>query len=227
MNKRILILGYLILTINLVSFSQVNARLNSMIRNSSLYVDNPYEKVVGNPYIEKEFLEGKMVFKDSSEISEVLLRLNHNTDQIEFMEGDEIRGFSKPQDLEFANFGNRSFIYVRYFLSKKVMYGYFEVLANGYCKLLYRRESIIKREQLPPSEMSGGNYRDYFRTTEDYYLLVASEPAKKIVKSKKSVLKTINNQETELNKYIIENGLKLKQEESLIKLINYYNSLKQ
>ncbi len=227
MNKRILFLGYLILTINLVSFSQVNARLNSMTRNSSLYVDNPYEKVEGNPYIEKKFLEGKMVFKDSSEISEVLLRLNHNTDQIEFMEEDEIRGFSKPQDLAFANFGNRSFIYVRYFLAKKVMYGYFEVLANGYCKLLYRRESIIKREQLPPSEMSGGNYRDYFRTTEDYYLLVASEPAKKIVKSKKSVLKTINDQETELNKYIIDKGLKLKQEESLIELINYYNSLKQ
>ena len=92
---------------------------------------------------------------------------------------------------------------------------------------MYRRESIIKREQLPPSEMSGGNYRDYFRTTEDYYLLIASDPAKKIIKSQKSVLKTLADQETELKKYIKENGLKIKHEENLIKLINYYNMLKQ
>ena len=227
MIKKIIFLVCLIITINLGSFSQVNARLNSMTRTSSLYVDNPYEEVEGNPYFEKEFQAGKMVFKDSSEISGVLLRLNHNTDQIEFMEGDDIKGFSKPQDLAFANFGNRNFIYTSYLMGKKVEYGYFEVLANGYCKFLYRRESIIKREQLPPSEMSGGNYRDYFRTTEEYYLLLASEPAKKIMKSKKNVLKTIDDKELELNKYITEKGLKLKQEEDLTELINYYNRLKE
>lgn len=227
MKKTILILVYLIFQTTFVSFSQVNARLNSMTTRTSLYVDNPYEKVEGNPYVEKEFQKGEVVFKDSSKISGVLMRLNHNTDQIEFMEKDEILGFSKPEELARASFGNRNFTYERYNLGKKILYGYFEVLVNGYCKLLYRRESIIKREQLPPSEMSGGNYRDYFRTTEDYYLLIDSEPAKKIIKSQKSVLKTLADQETELKKYIKENGLKIKHEENLVEVINYYNKLKQ
>ena len=110
MKKIILILGYLIFQTTFISFSQVNARLNSMTSRTSLYVDNPYAKVEGNPYVEKEFQKGEVVFKDSSKISGVLMRLNHNTDQIEFMEKDEILGFSKPEELAWASFGNRNFM---------------------------------------------------------------------------------------------------------------------
>ena len=221
------ILIFLLLFSKLISYSQVNARINSMTTKSSLYVDNPYEKVEGNPYVEEEFMEGVVVFKDSSKISEVFLRLNHNTDQIEFMEGDEIRGFTKPEDLAIASFGSRSFIYNKYRRGKKIQSGYFEVLASGYCKLLFRRESIIKREQVPPSEMSGGNYRDYFRTTKEYYLVLGAEPAKKVIKSQKNVLKVLAEEESNLKKYIADEGLKVKNEKDLVKLINYYNKLKE
>ncbi len=227
MIKRTYILAFIMLLSNLNSYSQVNARINSMTTKSSLYVDNPYEEVEGNPYVEEEFMEGVVVFKDSSKISKVFLRLNHNTDQIEFKEGDEILGFTKPEDLALASFGNRSFIYNRYHIGKKIQSGYFEVLASGYCKLLFRRESIIKREQVPPSEMSGGNYRDYFRTTEEYYLLLGAEPAKKVIKSQKSVLKALAEEESSLKKYIADEGLKVKNDEDLVKLINYYNDLKE
>lgn len=227
MTKGTYILAFIMLFSNLISYSQVNARINSMTSKTSLYVDNPYEEVEGNPYVKEEFMEGVIVFKDSSKISEVFLRYNHNTDQIEFKEGDEIRGFSKPGDLELASFGNRNFIYNRYYIGKKIQLGYFEVLAFGYCKLLFRRESIIKREQLSPSETSGGNYRDYFRTTEEYYLLLGAEPAKKVIKSKKSILKALAEEESNLKKYITNEGLKVKNDEDLIKLINYYNDLKE
>jgi len=221
----------LVLTITQNSVCQINtstgmsSRMQSLLRTTSLYTTNPYENVVGNPYIDEQFQEGEILFKDSSVYEVTGLRLNHNNDQIEFKQDEQILAIPNPKDLISVSFGDHLFYYERYVKGKKILYSYFEVLVPGKISLYYRRASIIKREKLAPSEMSGGNYRDYIRTVEDYYIKKEGEPAFLINKTQKSILKALSDKEAELEEYIDQNKLKIKKEEHLKDLIEYYNSL--
>lgn len=213
------------------SFTQINAstgmssRMQSLLRTTSLYTTNPYENVYGNPFVDEEFQDGEILFKDSSIVKEIALRLNHNNDQIEFKQDGKILAIDNPEDMISFSFGNHLFYYEKYLSGKKILSGYFEVIVAGKTNLFYRRNSIIKREKLPPSEMSGGNYRDYFRTVENYYIKQEGKPAFLVYKTRKSILKALSDKKAELEKYIDQSNLKIKKEGQLKDLIEYYNSL--
>ncbi|MEA1896157.1 MAG: hypothetical protein U9N53_00675 [Bacteroidota bacterium] len=205
--------------------SGMNARMQSILKTTTLYVADAYEDVYGNPYVDEEFKEGEILFKDSSIYNGIGMRLNHNNDQIEFQQDGQILAIPNPEDLISVSFGDYQFIYGEYTKGKKVLSSFFEVLVSGKADLLYRRESIVKREQLPPSEMSGKNYRDYFRTIEDYYIKREGGPASLVYKTQKSLLKALTDKKFELEKYIDQNNLKIKKEEDLKVLVEYYNSI--
>ncbi len=205
------------------SSSGMSARMQSLLGSTSLYVANPYENVYGSPYVDEEFRAGEILFKDSSIYKGISMRLNHNIDQIEFQQDGQILIIPNPEDLISVSFGNHLFTFEKYAKGKKNLSGFFEVFVSGRTNLLYRRESIIKREQLPPSEMSGKNYRDYFRTVDDYYIKKKGEPAFLVNNTPKSILKALSDKKPELEKFINQEKLKLKKEKDLKDLIEYYN----
>ena len=207
------------------SGGSINPKVVDMIRRGLVTEREAYLNVVGDPFVDKEFTEGDIIFKDSTKVTHVPMRLNTYSDQIEFKYNDTIKRFTQPEMIDYVTFGHRSFMYSPYkegLLNKK---GYFEILAWGNCKLLFRRESIIKREQLPASDFEGGNFRDYFRTTEEYYIKKDDNPAVKHTRTKKGVTKALGDHEKELLDYISKHRTKLKKEDDLIDLIYYYNSL--
>jgi len=203
----------------------MNSRMQSILKSTSLYVADSYGDVYGNPYVDEEFREGEILFKDSTIYKGIGMRLNHNNDQIEFQQDGQILAIPNPEDLISVSFGNHLFRFEKYTKGKKILSSFFEVLVSGRTNLLYRRESIIKREQLPPTEMSGGNYRDYLRTVDDYYIKKEGEPAFLVNNTPKSILKALPDKKTELKKYIDQNNLKIKKEEDLKALVEYYNSI--
>ena len=194
----------------------MSSRMQSLLNTTSLYTTNPYENVYGNPFVDEEFQQGEIFFKDSSVYKVTGLRLNHNNDQIEFKQDGQILAIPNPEDLISVSFGGHLFYYEKYRKGKKVFSSYFEVLVSGETSLFYRRESIIKREQLPPSEMSGGNYRDYFRTVEDYYIKKKGEPAFLINNTQKSVLKALRKSDKPHRKLIRIINQPLRKTHSLI-----------
>lgn len=205
----------------------VNVNLDEMMRGSMLIGPDRYVDVKGDPFITEEFQEGEVIHLDSTITRNVPMRLNHHTDEIEFKMDGKILVFAMPKKINYVTFGHRSFAYFDFVQQKKTSAGYFEVLAWGDCKLLLRRNTIIKREELPPSDMSGGNYKDYFRTTEEYYLKKGDESAKQIQRSKKSILKALGDHQDELSDFIEENKLKIKSEEDMIDLVYFYNTISQ
>ena len=229
--KIIAIVCILVLTLSIQIKAQitsgrtVNIAFDDMMRGSVLIGPDRYINVKGNPFIAEEFQLGEVIHMDSSITREVPMRLNHHTDEIEFKMDDKILVFAMPRKINYVTFGHRSFAFFDYVQQKKTNAGYFEVLAWGDCKLLLRRNTIIKREELPPSDMGGGNFKDYFRTTEEYFLKKGTSAATQIQKSKKSILKTLGEHEEELTDFIEKNKLKLKSEEDMIDLIYFYNSI--
>ncbi len=202
-----------------------NPQLIQMMHRSLVVEKEAYLHVYGNPFVDKDFEKGEIIFKDSSRVKNVPLRLNTYTDNIEFTYNDTIKVISSPDIINYVKFGNRKFIYSRYKEGAFYKNGFFEILADGNTRLLLHRETIIKREQLPPSDYEGGNFRDYFRTAQTYYIKNGVNPSKRISKSKKSVLKALGDHRKELEKYIKGNHLKMSKEDALIDLVYYYNSL--
>jgi hypothetical protein len=226
--------GFLILTLCQTAIGQIysgtgnNPKLTQYMRRSVIKGVNPYGEIEGSPYYPgPEFKSGVIYHEDSTKTINVPMRLNHFIDEIEFKHGKDIMMFVKPDEIDRIEFGHLTFIYSEFDPPfDKPDVGFFEVMAKGYCKLLYRRTSEIKREDLPVSDFSGGNYRDYFRISEEYYLKKGDEPAQFIRKSKRKILKTLSDYTTELENYIKKNGLTLKSDEEIIDLIYHYNALK-
>ncbi len=204
-----------------------NVRFDEIMRGGVMIGPDRYVDVSGNPFIEEEFQEGEVIHMDSSMTHNVLMRLNHHTDEIEFKMDDKILVFAKPRQIDHVTFGHRSFAYYDFIQNRQKDAGYFEVLAWGNTRLLLRRNTIVKREDKPPTDMSGGNFRDYFRTTEEYFLKKGEAPAVQIKKGAKSMLKALGDHEVELSEFIQENKLKLRSEEEMIDLIYFYNSVSQ
>ncbi len=207
------------------STPNTNPKIVEMLHRSPVVENEDYVKVTGNPYVDKEFATGKIVFKDSTVAKDIPMRLNFYSDNIEFKKNDTILALAHPELIDQISFGYRNFIFSKYKEGAFIKQGFFEVLADGKTKLLLHREAIIKREQLPASNFEGGNYRDYFRNSETFYVKKGDDIAVKISRSKKSVLKTLGDHKAELEKFIKDKHLKLSKTDALIDIIYYYNSL--
>lgn len=208
--------------------TQNNPKLTQYMRKSLIKGINPYGDIEGEAYYPgEEFNSGTIYHKDSTKTINVPMRLNHYIDQIEFKHGENIMMFVKPDEIDRMEFGHLIFLYSEFvpYIGKPDV-GFFEVMARGYCKLLYRRSSEIKREDLPVSNFSGGNYRDYFRIIEEYYIKKGDDPAQFIRKSKRKILKVLSDYTNELEDYINKNNLTLRSDEEIIDLIYHYNALK-
>ena len=208
--------------------TQNNPKLTQYMRKSVIKGINPYKDIEGEPYYPgQEFMLGTIYHRDSTKTINVFMRLNHFIDEIEFKHNENIMMFVKPDEIDRFEFGHMTFIYSEFvpYIGKPDI-GFFEVMARGGCKLLYRRSSEIKREDLPVSNFSGGNYRDYFRIIEEYYIKKGDDPAQFIRKSKRKIFKTLSDYTSELEDYVNKNNLTFKSDEEIIDLIYYYNALK-
>lgn len=209
------------------SGGSLNPKVVDMMRRGLVTEREAYLNVVGDPFVDKDFEAGIVVFKDSTRASDVPMRYNTYTDQIEFKYNDTIKRFTQPEMIDYVTFNHRSFMFSPYREGLLNKQGYFEILAWGNTKLLFRRESIIKREQLPASDFEGGNFRDYFRTTEEYYIKKDDQPAQKLTRTKKGILKALGDHTKELTDYMAKHRVKPKNEGDLIDLIYFYNTLQQ
>lgn len=97
---------------------------------------------------------------------------------------------------------------------------YYQVLADGKVTML---KSVIKKINKTKNEMSG-EISSQFDMYEDYYLYVKYE-MKRVKKDKEYILNLLADKKKELEVYMIDKKLNFKSMDSIIKLIDYYNSL--
>jgi|LauGreDrversion4_2_1035121.scaffolds.fasta_scaffold02251_10 hypothetical protein len=97
---------------------------------------------------------------------------------------------------------------------------FYQVLYDGGTQLLKRKVKKVIEDRPYSSAVTVKTFQEI----ETYYLAKANEPLK-IKKDKKQILTVLADHAAELEKYIQENKLNVKEDEDLIKLIAYYNTL--
>lgn len=101
---------------------------------------------------------------------------------------------------------------------------YFNPLNEGSVVLLYKPEIKLKKGRIPATSYDR-KVPPTFIDVSSYYVKKGEETAKRIRPKKSDILTSLADKKNEIQTFIKNEGLSLKKEADLIKLMDYYNSI--
>ena len=180
--------------------------------------------IKGSPYLNNEFVTGTIYTTTKQKFVDVPLRYNIFNDQMEFKTPEnQIMAMAIPEIVETVELGGYKMVYIPYSNAKKIRQGFFRVEVEGDASLYSRSEIVFKKAE------KSGAYKEaeppkFINKPDSYYIRIGMEQAKKVV-NKKELLEMFPDHQNEIATFIKKNKIKTGKPESLIKLVQYYNSL--
>ena len=232
----------LLLMISAISFAQIDKsmvatedNLQNISRSASIVMttdmDELYEGIRGTPYLFTGWRQGNIYLKDSSQIKNINIKYNIYTDDVLYLNsksGDSliierslIREFQmlndsasniitfKEMNMKPGNDGKSTFVKVLYDSKSEFLMKYIKVFIKADYKGAYT---------------AGRKYDEY---TDDlqYYILKDNNELNKIKLGKKAVIKVLAEKENKIKSFIDQQGLTLDNENDVIKVLDYYDSI--
>lgn len=186
-----------------------------------------YVNVDGSPYLSAEWQPGSFKLPNSKVYNDVSVKYDEVEDKIFIKSGDDGAVDLKERPVEFnLAFPEDEKVIQRYFrlgftgIPETTNASYFEVLEDGKVKLLKRSSKIIQENKEYNSNIL---VKSFFHVIK--YFLYIDGKGVLIKKDKKSILSALGNKQTELEAYIKDNKLNLRNDADTAKLIGYYNTL--
>lgn len=182
------------------------------------------ENIQGSPYLNSDFIKGTIFTRSKEKFVNVPLRYNIFNDELEFqIDENTIQAIATPGMIEKAEFGDYTLVYTNYSSLNKEDKGFLQVLVDGDANLLLKSE-VVFREPKGAAAFKEPVPARFIKKTDCYYIQVGDEiPAR--VRGKKEIIKLFPEHQNEISLFIKEKNIKLKNSESLMELINYYNTL--
>lgn len=185
-------------------------------------INKDYEKsghdVIGNPYSNLNFLSATIGDSQDS----LPIRYDAYIDQVETLIDDKVYELPKSEKFSTLKFkgSNITIIYL------KEDNGYFFRLVDGKNQLLKKEKikiQVIKPSIEPNSTIKDG-YSKFERVNPTYFIKTEKNLIK-IPKNEKELINYFPEQKSEIENFIKTNKIKIKQEESMIKLVKFLNTL--
>lgn len=204
----------------ILGLSSVSLQAQSLVVDAT---DRPimpkeYTNLKGSPYLYDDWVKGEVRLANGVEYKDIFLMYDQVIDQLSFTyKKDKPQAFVDPV----ASFiiGDRAFRRDVMSQNKPLAEEFFEVLVDGEVKLLKRTNKKVLEE----IALAVATKQKNIYTTTSYYLVVADKMVK--VNNKKSVTKALGKHQNTVEKYIKEKDLNLKEEQDLVDLMTYYNTL--
>lgn len=187
-----------------------------------------YKDMNGSPYLFNDWVKGNIQLDDGTIYNNLNLKYDQVRELLIFLADDNTsKRFSAPvKAFTLTNADDKEWPRITFRNGFKAIDGgnektYYEVLADGNTQLLKRTAKKIVDERAPGSLIIS---KQISATTR--YYVNKGDRIIKIKKDKKSILEALSDKSSELETYIKHNNLNLKEDADLIKLIEYYNTLK-
>ncbi len=204
---------------NSLDFFKVN-KLNSGDWNNMLTAND----IEGSPYLNEEFVPGTIYTTSKQKYVDVPLRYNIYNDQMEFKTPEnKVMAMAVPEIIEAIEIGNLKMVYISYSNSKKVLHGFFKVLAEGEASL-YSKSNVVFKDAEKSKGYDEPEPARFVKQADVYYIRLGAGPAKK-VRNKKDLNEIFTAHKSEITSFIKKNKVKPNKPEKLKKLVLYYNSL--
>jgi len=190
--------------------------------------DNRYEGVKGTPYVFNEFKQGEVFLKSKNKVTIKDLNYNCFDNEIAYMDPATgvIRLMNKFQvDLFTIHDGDKTLIFVPIRLDAEAETIFTEVLYNkgSFVYKIYEKEWV--KANYEGGYSADRKYDEFVDKYDLYFLIKGEQILYKAKKSKKQVIAAFPNHKDEISSFLKSSKLDLKDENSLIELVEYYDSL--
>ncbi len=179
--------------------------------------------IQGTPFLDPEFHPGRIVASDGSIFTDIPLRYNGYSDDLEFQKGTDTYNIDPKTRVRKAEFGGMTFACLPFDDLGKVNNGFFQVLAEGTATLLIKYSvAFLEKEAVKAfADPKPARFDDIQKT---YYLTIKNSIAQQIT-TKKKLLELFGEKKGEMETFISKNKLSIHGDDALTKIITHYNSL--
>lgn len=179
--------------------------------------------IQGSPYLDEKFTPGKITTNDGAVYTDIPLRYNGFTDDLEFQKGTDSYNIDPKTNVKRAEFGGQVFSCLTYNEGGKIKKGFFEILTEGNATLAvrYTVKFLERGETKAYAEPTPARFEE---AKKEYYLAIEDEPAR-FISNKKSLLEMFGDKKDVMETYISKNKIPVRGDDALTKIVVYYNSL--
>jgi len=200
----------------------INVTDHMLLQDSRRAMDGPStEKIEGSPYLSETFVTGD-VYTNKGIHPAIPLRYNIYEDLIEFTSNDITYILDPGPNVRKVDFGGYSFVVEKPEVNGKS--GYYALLDSGKVTLLAKRTLTFREAQPPKPLETEGKLARYSKAPDKYYYKIGNGPLIDISSIKK-MIESLPDNHDELKQFASQEKISPKNEDELIKLVKYYNTL--
>ena len=180
--------------------------------------------ISGSPYLNKDYQEGYVLTEKLIRYENVPLRYNIYTDDIEFRNAKgQAMAIEFPGNIKEVKIGKAIFVHRLYAMDKKLHAGYFQLMNRGKAEGLIRYR-VEFREAEPAAAYKDPQPPKFVRKPAEFYVSIGNKPAVQVYKTK-DLIALLSNHKRELQVFAKKEKIKVRKENDLKRILNYYNSL--
>lgn len=222
MKKSIKILFWLTVTSASAQVNFTNPDEAAVVSYQTKEIDMSNVETQGSPYIDDVFKKGQIYMYGNAKLTGKL-RYNAFSSEIELQKTQTEYTVILKRNYISASIGDKRYKLYPYVDENNggTRTGYFNPLNKGRVALLFKPEKKLRRGRTPAT-----NYDRLvpprFIDISSYYIQIGEEPAKKIYLKKRSFYKLLGKDD--IQSYVKDNDLNLRNVRDVIKLLDYYNN---
>lgn len=186
-------------------------------------IQTPSADIQGSPYLNEEFQPGDVYYDGKYKITQLPIRYNLHTDEMEYKEKGAILAFADPNSIDKIIIGNRFFVYIKENTQNKVS-GFVQIWNEQYPAITtkIKVDFFPKEEAKPIVEAKPARYE---RGHSKHYLMKNEYGLEKIGSVKK-LIKSLGKHESELSAFAKKEKISGSKPEQMAKMLEYYHRLK-
>lgn len=219
-------------TIRSANVSRLLVERPNFIGGNMFYGIPPEPKeVVGNFYLDTKWnLASILLYRDQQVLEGFRVRYNINSNMFELME-PENNLVSVMPGLRIQNivWMDSSYKVPRYFVNGMdfkedgvPISGFFEVLVEGKLPLMRRTMAIFKESNYNTALMVGNRNDQIIKRNVYYYLM--GKDLYEVPKKRKNLFQIFGDKAAEMERFVEENALNLKEKSTIFQLFTHYNA---
>ncbi len=183
------------------------------------------EKVEGTPFLNEDFVTGVVYgYGHKEKFEGVPMRYNIYADVIEFKQNNQIYILDPEPRIRKASFGELNFVVAKYEYKGKTKPGFLTVLDSGKVILMSKKVVAYKEQQPPKALEMGPTPAKYTRSPDVFFYKIGDGEVMK-VDNIKNMIASFGDKQAELTAFAKKEKVSPKDEDELVRLVRYYNSL--
>lgn len=177
----------------------------------------------GSPYMNEEFTDASIKSSDNKVFEKVPLRYNVYYDLFEVQMEDAVYNLKRGGIVSEVKLPGHSFIYTKYDYLSTEGEGYLEILSMGAYTLLKKYQVVFKEAE--PAQPYMDAKPAMFQHRDPLFFIAHGDNQPVFIKNKRSLFEIAGDKEKAINDYIKDKRLQIKNEEDIIKAVEFLNNM--